>query len=89
MGWQLSNNPVGGNKCVKCTVTTVEGLTDLPKQDVTVSDTSELGSKKKNGQEFSKGERFSKSFPKTANSLNQDMKAQSCRKCSRKVASFR
>ena len=41
--------------CKMCTGNTVEELTDLPKKDVTVSDTSELGSKEWAG--VSKGER--------------------------------
>lgn len=40
-------------------------LTDLPKRDVTVFDTSELGSKKKkNGQEFSKRRKVFKELAK-------------------------
>ena len=48
--------------CKMYTHNTVEELTDLPKQDVTVSDTSELGSKKKMGKSFQKEKGFQRAF---------------------------
>lgn len=47
--------------CKMYTLNTAEELTDLPKKDVTVFDTSELGSKKM-GRSFQKEKSFQRAF---------------------------